>query len=225
METQRKGLSRDQPCPWSGSEPPAQGPGRPRRLGLSSERFLPPAPAQPRRKWPPPEQRGRRTMAIELGRGARARTGHQLPALIRPLRGLHGLLDPRWGLAAGAAPARRRAANGEPTGAPPPAGSSPTWPRPANGRPTGVNPGRPRPRRLLPRPAPPRGREANDEPTRGRHAPSKLLLHLSPPQHARRLDLSRAAEAALGEVFPRKAEEVSASCVSCAYWKSRGGRP
>lgn len=69
-------------------------PRRPRRPGHGSERFRPPVPARPRRKWPPPEQRGRRTMAIELGRGARARIGRQLPALIRPssaklsLRGL-----------------------------------------------------------------------------------------------------------------------------------------
>lgn len=43
-----------------------------------------PHPARSCRKWPPPEQRGRRTMAIELGWGARAETGRQLPALIRP---------------------------------------------------------------------------------------------------------------------------------------------
>lgn len=74
--------------------------GRPRRLGLGSESFRPPAPAGPRRKWPPPEQRGRRTMAIELGRGPRARTGHQLPALIRPSSAAPGAgADTRLGLA------------------------------------------------------------------------------------------------------------------------------
>lgn len=71
-------------------------------------------------------------MAIELGRGARARTDHQLPALIRPLRGLHGPLDPRRGLAAGAA--RGRAANWESTrGGPAPIGSSPYGPAPRAG--------------------------------------------------------------------------------------------
>lgn len=157
-----------------------------------------PAPAQPRRKSPPPEQRGRRTMAIELGRGARARTGHQLPALIRPLRGLRGPLDPKRGLAAGA-----------PSG---PAAQRPSGPR-------GVTPRRPRPIGPSPSgPAPPRGRAANEEPTRAPPPPG-------PAPRARPLDLSRSAEAALGEVSPQKAEEVSASCVSCAYWKSRGGRP
>lgn len=52
-------------------------------------------------------------MAIELGRGARARTGHQLPALIRRLRKLDRLRDPRQELRAGAAPPRGLEANGE----------------------------------------------------------------------------------------------------------------
>lgn len=52
-------------------------------------------------------------MAIELGRGARARTGHQLPALIRRLRRLDRLRDPRQELRAGAAPPRGLGANGE----------------------------------------------------------------------------------------------------------------
>ncbi|XP_066130126.1 proline-rich protein HaeIII subfamily 1-like [Saccopteryx bilineata] len=110
--------------------------------GLGSERFRPPVPARPRRKWPPPEQRGRRTMAIELGRGARARIGRQLPALIRTssaapgLRGLPGREPPLERAAGGQwGPIRER------TGSvpPPPAGphprpSTPAWgpaPRPA----------------------------------------------------------------------------------------------
>ena len=52
-------------------------------------------------------------MAIELGRGARARTGHQLPALIRRLRRLDRLRAPRQELRAGAAPPRGLGANGE----------------------------------------------------------------------------------------------------------------
>lgn len=109
-----------------------------------------PAPAQPRRKSPPPEQRGRRTMAIELGRGARARTGHQLPALIRPLRGLRGPLDPKRGLAAGAASGP--AAQGQSPRGGPAHRPRPIWPRPAGGRPMRSQAG------LLPHLAPPRGR-------------------------------------------------------------------